>query len=147
VIAGASSAAEAIRQIEGGAVSNEVSQLVSLLNAGKNDGLTFGQQLMQDHHRDSELMHLVGVAYSRLGKYAEAEPVLRRAAELAPDQVEIAASPARCSSDGAHKGREEQDAKARCEAEKWLGKAVAEMQPPATALLTNYSIALEGSAA
>ncbi|MGZ5455042.1 MAG: tetratricopeptide repeat protein [Thermoanaerobaculia bacterium] len=94
-----------------------------------------------------ELIHLVGVAYSRQGKYAEAEPLLRRAAELAPDQIDIAASLGTLLlQEARRKEREQQDAKAAfVEAEKWLGQAVTAMQPPPTALLTNYSIALEGA--
>ncbi|HEV7238525.1 MAG TPA: tetratricopeptide repeat protein [Thermoanaerobaculia bacterium] len=138
-----------IRQLEGGAVSGEVSELVSLLNAGKLDeALALGQQLMQKTSTEiPELIHLVGLTYSRLGKYAEAEPLLRRAAELAPDQVEIAASLGTMLLESARrKQRAQEDAKsAFAEAEIWLGKAVAGTQPTGTALLTNYSIALEGA--
>jgi len=149
VIAGASLRQKLIRQIEGGAVSTDVSEVVNLLNAGKNDeAVTLGQQAMQKTSTEiPELMHLVGVANSRLGKYAEAEPLLRRAAELAPDQIEIAAS---LGTMFLAKARKEDPAKedaklAFAEAATWLGKAVAEMQPPPPALLANYAIALEGS--
>lgn len=138
-----------IRQLEGGAVSTEVSQLVALLNEGKTDeALALGQQVMQKTTTElPEVMHLMGVTYSRLGKYAEAEPLLRRAAELAPDQVEIAASLGTMYLEMARKkARAQEDAKsAFTDAEKWLGKAVAGTTPPPTALLTNYSIALEGA--
>jgi tetratricopeptide (TPR) repeat protein len=149
VIAGASLRQKLIRQIEGGAVSNEVSELVNLLNAGKSDeAVALGQQLMQKTSTEiPELMHLMGIAYSRQSKYAEAEPLLRRAAALAPDQVEITASLGTMLLEMARKkDRAQEDAKsAFAEAEKWLGKAVGEMQPPATVLLNNYSIALEGA--
>ncbi|MGZ5473882.1 MAG: tetratricopeptide repeat protein [Thermoanaerobaculia bacterium] len=149
VIAGASLRQKLIRQIEGGAVSKEVSEMVDLLNQGKLDeAQSLGQQLMQKTTTEiPELIHLVGVAYSRQGKYAEAEPLLRRAAELAPDQIDIAASLGTLLlQEARRKEREQQDAKAAfVEAEKWLGQAVTAMQPPPTALLTNYSIALEGA--
>lgn len=149
VVAGADLRQKLIRQIEGGAVSTEVSQMVSLLNEGKlEEALALGQEVMQKTTTEiPEIMHLVGLAYGRLGKYAEAEPLMRRAAELAPDQIDIAASLGTMLLESARrKERAGEDAKAAfAEAEQWLGKAVQEMQPPATALLTNYSIALEGA--
>lgn len=138
-----------IRQIEGGAVSSEVSQLVALLNDGKtNEALALGQELMKKTSTElPEVMHLMGVTYSRIGKYAEAEPLLKRAAELEPDQVEVAASLGTMYLEMARaKARAKEDAKsAFTEAEKWLGKAVTGTQPPPTALLNNYTIALEGA--
>jgi Flp pilus assembly protein TadD len=138
-----------IRQVEGGAVSGEVSQVVNLLNEGKvEEALALGQQAMQKTSTElPELTYLVGTAYARLGKYAEAEPLLRRAAELAPDQVEIAASLGTMLLEMARqKERAQQDAKsAFADAETWLAKAVAGTQPPPSALLTNHSIALEGA--
>jgi tetratricopeptide (TPR) repeat protein len=147
VVAGGALRQQLIRQLEGGAVSTEVSQLVALLNEGKTDeALALGQQVMQKTTTElPEVMHLMGVTYSRLGKYAEAEPLLRRAAELAPEQGEIAASLGTMYLEMARKkARAQEDAKsAFADAEKWLGKAVAATTPPPTALLTNYSIALE----
>ncbi len=149
VIAGASLRQKLIRQIEGGAVSAEVSDMVSLLNEGKlEEALALGQEVMQKTTTEiPEIIHLVGLAYGRLGKYAEAEPLMRRAAELAPDQIDIKASLGTMLLESARrKEKAGEDAKsAFAEAEQWLGKAVNEMQPPATALLTNYSIALEGA--
>lgn len=138
-----------IRQIEGGAVSGEVGEVVKLLNASQYDqALTLGQELMKKTTTEiPELMHLVGVANARLGKYAEAEPLLRRAAELAPDQIDITATLGTMLLEVARKkDRAGEDAKAAfAEAETWLAKAVAGTQPPGTALLTNYSIAVEGA--
>ena len=149
VIAPAAYRAQLIRQIEGGAVSTEVSQMVELLNAGKlEEAQSLGQQLLQKTTTEiPELIHLVGVASSRLGKYAEAEPLLKRAAELAPDQIDITASLGTMYLEMARKkDRAKEDAKsAFIEAEKWLAKAVGGTNPPGTALLTNYSIALEGA--
>lgn len=138
-----------VRQIEGGAVSGEVSQVVQLLNSGQVDqALTLGQELMKKTTTEiPELIHLVGVANARLGKYAEAEPLLRRAAELAPEQIDITASLGTTLLEAARRrDRAGEDAKAAfAEAETWLAKAIAGTQPPGTALLTNYSIALEGA--
>lgn len=149
VITGASLRQKLIRQIEGGAVSAEVSEMVSLLNGGKlEEALALGQEVMQKTTTEiPEIMHLVGLAYGRLGKYAEAEPLMRRAAELAPDQIDIKASLGTMLLESARrKEKAGEDAKSAFgEAEQWLGKAVSEMQPPPTALLTNYSIALEGA--
>lgn len=149
VIANASLRQKLIRQIEGGAVSAEVTELVGLLNSGKlEEALTLGHQVMQKTTTEiPEIMHLVGIAYSRLGKFAEAEPMLRRAAELAPDQTDITASLGTMLLEVARrKARAGEDATAAfAEAEKSLAKAVAETQPPSTALMTNHSIALEGA--
>lgn len=138
-----------IRQIEGGAVSNEVSQMVTLLNAGQvEEAAALGQKLMDATTTEiPELIHLVGVTYARLHRNAEAEPLLRRAVELEPDQAEFTASLGTMLLEVARqKHRAEQDAtKEYAEAEVWLGKAVAAMQPPPVALLTNHSIALEGA--
>ena len=138
-----------LRQVEGGAVSSEVAEVVNLLNQGKvEEALALGQQAMQKTTTElPELTFVVGTAYARLGKYAEAEPLLRRAAELAPDQVEIAASLGTMLLEVARqKERAQQDAKsAYADAAAWLGKAVAGTQPPPSALLTNHSIALEGA--
>lgn len=149
VIAGADLRQKLIRQIEGGAVSTEVSEMVALLNGGKlEEALALGQAVMQKTTTEiPEIIHLVGLAYGRLGKYAEAEPLMRRAAELAPDQIDIAASLGTMLLESARrKEKAGEDAKsAFAEAEQWLGKAVKEMQPPPAALLTNYTIALEGA--
>jgi tetratricopeptide (TPR) repeat protein len=149
VIAGGALRQQLLRQVEGGAVSNEVSQLVALLNQGKTDeALALGQEVMKKTTTElPEVMYLMGVTYSRIGKYAEAEPLLRRAAELSPEQAEIAASLGTMLLEMARKKeRAKEDAKsAFAEAETWLGKAVSATQPPQTALLNNYTIALEGS--
>ena len=149
VIAPAAVRQNMVRQIEGGAVSGDVAQVVSLLNAGKTDeALALGQELMRKTTTEiPQLLHLVGVAYSRLGKYAEAEPLLKRAAELAPEQTDIYASLGTMYLAMAReKARANADAKsAFADAETWLAKAVAAMQPPPAALLTNYAIALEGA--
>lgn len=149
VVAGGALRQQLIRQLEGGAVSTEVSQLVALLNEGKTEeALSLGRLIMRRTSTElPEVMHLMGVTYSRLGNYAEAEPLLRRAAELAPDQSEIAASFGTMYLEMARKkARAQEDAKsAFADAEQWLGKAVQAMSPPPAALLTNYSIALEGA--
>ena len=138
-----------VRQIEGGSVSSEVSQLVQLLNGGQlEQALALGQELMKKTTTEiPELMHLVAITNARLGKYAEAEPLLRRAAELAPDQIDITASLGTTLLEIARrKERAGENAKAAfAEAETHLARAIAGTQPPGVALLTNYSIALEGA--
>lgn len=138
-----------VRQIEGGAVSGEIAQVVSLLNEGKTEeALALGQQVLQKTTTEiPQLVHVMGVAYSRLGKYAEAEPLLKRAAELAPEQTDIYTSLGTMYLAMAReKARANADAKsAFADAETWLAKAIAAAQPAPSALLTNYAIALEGA--
>lgn len=149
VITDASVRQRLIRQIEGGAVSEEVSEMVRLLNAGQfQEALALGQGAMAKTSTEiPELIHLVGIANARLGNHAEAETALRRAAELAPDDKDVAASLGTLLLEVARrKERAEQDAKKEFEeAEKWLRVAITDAPNAGVALLTNHSIALEGA--
>ncbi|HUP49571.1 MAG TPA: tetratricopeptide repeat protein [Thermoanaerobaculia bacterium] len=138
-----------LRQVEGGAIQGEMGQLVRLYNAGDlEQALTLGLKLMEETTTElPDLLHLVGMTYSRLGRYAEAEPLLRRTIDLEPEQPEFAASLGTMLLEAARaKARNNEDATAAFnEAQTWLARAVAAATPPSSALLTNYSVALEGA--
>jgi tetratricopeptide (TPR) repeat protein len=137
------------RQVEGGAVSNELQQLVNLYNEGRHEeALALGHRLMDATESElPEVIHLVGMTYARLDRFSEAEPMLRRAVELEPEQHELKAGLGTMLLEMARtKERREEDARAEyTEAEKWLGRAVSAMEKPPLALLVNHSIALEGA--
>lgn len=149
VITSASVRNRMLRQIEGGAMQNEVNQLVELFNAGQHEeALALGKELMGRATQEiPEVMHLVGLTHARLGQFAEAEPLLRRSIELAPEQTEMLGSLGTMLLEKARvKARKGEDAKAEfAEAHTWLAKAIEATKPAPVALLTNYSIALEGA--
>jgi tetratricopeptide (TPR) repeat protein len=138
-----------LRQIEGGAMQGDVNELVQLFNTGEHErALALGQQLMQRSTTEiPEVIHLVGLTHARLKQYEPAERLIRRAIELAPDQHDFVGSLGTLLLEIARaKGRQQQDASAAYnEAQTWLAKAVEASNPPAPALLVNYSIALEGA--
>jgi tetratricopeptide (TPR) repeat protein len=135
------------RDLAGGALRGELEELVRLFAADQiEEVVAVGTRLMETGSELSDLQHILGLAYARLGRWDESEPLLRRATELAPEQPDLKVSlgtmlleKARAQED-----RQEDARAAYAEAEDWLARAAAEMDPPPVPLLINHSIALEG---
>lgn len=136
-----------LRQVEGGAVQGEVRELVELVNAGDLErALTRGKEIMAATRTElPDVLHIVGATYARLQRYSEAEPLLRRAIELEPDQKEFTATLGTTLLAAARqKERDGGNAKAMyAEAEKWLSHSIEGETDPAAALLMNYASVLE----
>lgn len=149
VVTNASYRNRLLSQVEAGAIKDEVNDLLRLYNEGNlEDALALGEQVMAEMTTDiPQVLHLVGMVHVRLNQFDQAEPLLRRAIEKAPDLPEYKASLGTMFLEMARqKHAREENAQAEfVEAEEWLSLAVSEMKPAPVQLLVNQSIALEGS--
>ena len=138
-----------VQQLEQGAVADEVAQLVQLYNENQLEAaLQLGNQIMEQTTSElPDVLHLMGMTHTRLDQHDEAEPLLRRAIEIAPEDPQFKASLGTMLLDKARAvAQREEDARAEfTEAEEWLSLAVSEMDSVPVPLLVNQSIALEGS--
>lgn len=149
VITGADYRERLIRQIEGAALQGEIGDVVRLFNEGNlEEALALGRRLMDETTTElPHLLHLMGMTYSRLDRFEEAEPLLRRALEIEPNEAEFRAGLGTMLLELARtKEAGSEEAKAAFgEAEVALGQAIAAMPSPPAALLINRVIALEGA--
>lgn len=138
-----------IRQIEGSSKQGELNELVRLYNEGEFErALELGQQVMAATTTElPEVLHLVGMSYARLDRFDEAEPMLRRALEISPDDVEFRAGLGTMLLDKARSMEPESDEanEAFVVAQQSLRQAIEAMPTPPPALLINHAIALDAS--
>lgn len=135
------------RQLAGQEAQEELEALVALYEARRfEDVVVAAEALLADSPDLPDALHLKGLAHSRLGDEAEAEALLRRAAELEPELGEYSASLGTFLLEKG--GRQEAVDPGRAqatyeEAEGALRAAVEAMEEPPVQVLINHALALD----